>query len=185
MRLIFCSEQGAVSVNEKQAMERATADAFIELYNREMGTSFSIIEYSDAPDIRCKDREGNVFNIEVTLTEDREGDISSALGRSNGRSLEALVQHVSQLKAGKADPLEKVSCLSGNVRQMIVKRILAKLDKDYGSNVALVVRDSSPLCWDWESELDDIKSLIASKRNPFDKGIWILSYCKDKIYRIT
>jgi hypothetical protein len=37
-------------LNEKEAIERATADAFITLYNTEMGTSFSIVEYSDAPD---------------------------------------------------------------------------------------------------------------------------------------
>jgi len=42
-------------LNEKEAIERATADAFIELYNRKMGTSFSIIDHSDAPDIRCVD----------------------------------------------------------------------------------------------------------------------------------
>jgi len=28
-------------LNEKEAIEKATADAFIELYNREMRTSFS------------------------------------------------------------------------------------------------------------------------------------------------
>jgi hypothetical protein len=55
-------------LNKKEGIEKETADAFIELYNTEMGTAFSIVEYSDAPDIRCIDSEGNTFNFEVTLT---------------------------------------------------------------------------------------------------------------------
>jgi hypothetical protein len=81
---------GGASLNEKEAIEKATADAFIELYNREMGTSFSITEYSDAPDIRCRALKGNKFNFEITLTEDRKKDIAAALGRSDHRSIGAL-----------------------------------------------------------------------------------------------
>jgi hypothetical protein len=55
-------------MNEKEAIEKATADAFIALYNTEYGSSFFIEEYSDAPDIRCKDADGNIFNFEITLT---------------------------------------------------------------------------------------------------------------------
>lgn len=172
-------------MNEKEAIEKATADAFVELYNRQMGTSFSIMEYSDAPDIRCKDQKGNIFNFEITLTEDRSKDIQAALGRSNHRSIEALRQHLADVRAGKANPLERVSCLQGNVTEMIVNRVLPKLQKDYGSNVALVIRDASPICWDWDLAVNNIKSMIPSQRNPFDKGIWIISFRKDKIYRIT
>lgn len=32
-------------LNEKEAIAKATADAFVDLYNREMGTFFSIVEY--------------------------------------------------------------------------------------------------------------------------------------------
>jgi hypothetical protein len=67
---------------------------------------------------------------------------------------------------------------------MIVSRIQSKLSKDYGSNAALVVRDSSPLDWDWNLVTDQIKNMLNLKRNPFDKGIWIISYSKDKIFRI-
>jgi len=172
-------------LNEKEAIEKATADAFIELYNREMGTSFSITEYSDAPDIRCRDLEGNIFNFEITLTEDREKDIAAALGRSNHRSIEALRKHLNEVRAGKANPLDMVSCLQGNVTQMIFSRILPKLEKDYGSNIGLVIRDASPVSWDWELVVDNIRHQLDSQRNPFDKGIWIISFQKDKIYRIV
>jgi hypothetical protein len=172
------------SMNEKEAIEKATADAFVELYNREMGTSFSIVEYSDAPDIRCKDKRGNTFNFEITLTEDRPRDIQAALGRSNHRSIEALRQHLADVKVGKANPLEWVSCLQENVTRMVVSNIIPKLQKDYGSSVGLVIRDTSPVCWNWELVLDDINKIISSYRNSFDKGIWIISYRKDRIFRI-
>ena len=173
-------------MNEKEAIEKETADAFIELYNTEMGTSFSIVEYSDAPDIRCIDSEGNTFNLEVTLTEDRPKDIQAALGRSDHRSIEALKKHIADVKAQKAHPLGKASCLQGNVTEMIVSRIQPKLMKDYGANAALVIRDASPggLDSDWDMVIDQIKSQLSLDRNPFDKGIWIITFRKDKIYRI-
>ena len=39
-----------IMTNEKEKIERATADAFINLYNRQLGSSFRIVKYSDAPD---------------------------------------------------------------------------------------------------------------------------------------
>jgi len=171
-------------LNEKEVIEKAIADAFIKLYNSEMGTSFSIVEYSDAPDIRCQDSKGNKFNFEITLTEDRPKDIQANLGRSDHRSLEALKEHLADVKAGKANPLDKTSCLQGNVTEMIVSRIQPKLKKDYGANVALVIRDASPVGWDWDMVIDQIKSHLRLERNPFDKGIWIITYRKDKLYKI-
>ena len=172
-------------MNEKEAIEKATADAFVELYNSEMGTSFFIVEYSDAPDIRCKDPKGNTFNFEITLTQDRPKDIQAALGRSNHRSIDALRKHLADVSAGKANPLERVSCLQGNVTDMIVNRIQSKLRKDYGSNVALVVRDSSAVCWDWDLVVDHAKSILDLRKNPFDKGIWVISFRKDRIFRLV
>lgn len=173
------------TLNEKETIEKATADAFIEIYNREMGTSFSIVEYSDAPDIRCKDLNGNILNLEVTLTEDRPKDIQAALGRSDHRSIEALREHLADVKAGKANPLQRVSCLQGNVIDMIVDRIRPKLQRDYGPNIALVIRDSSPVCWDWDLVMDQIKDMLNLQRNPFDKGIWIISFRKDRVFRLV
>ncbi len=94
-------------MNEKEAIEKATADAFIKLYNLEMATSYSIAEHSDFPDIRCKDKDGNKFNFEITLTEDRPKDIQAALGRSEHRSVESLKKHLAEVKAGKVNPLAR------------------------------------------------------------------------------
>jgi len=171
-------------LNEKETIQKATADAFIKIYNSERGTSFSIVEYSDAPDIRCKDSEGNTLNFEITLTEDRQKDIQAALGRSDHRSLEAFKKHREDVKSGKASPLDRVSCLQGNVTEMIVSRIQSKLKNDYGPNTALVIRDASPVGWDWDMVIDQIKSQLNLERNPFDKGIWIITYLKDKILRV-
>lgn len=171
-------------MNEKEAIEKATADAFIKLYNSEMGTSFSIVEYSDAPDIHSQYPKGNKFNFEITLTKDRPKDIQANLGRSDHRSLEALKERLADVKAGKANPLDKASCLQGNVTEMIVSRIQPKLKKDYGSNVALVVRGASSSDWDWGIVIDQIKAQLNLERNPFDKGIWIITCRKDKIYRL-
>jgi len=171
-------------LNEKEAIEKATADAFINLYNSETGSSCAIIEYSDAPDIRCKDPEGQEFNFEITMTEDRPKDIQANLGRSDHRNLDSLKKHLEEVKAGQANPLERVSCLQGNVTEMIVSRIQCKLKKHYGSNVALVIRDASPLSWDWNMVTDQIKALLNLERNPFDNGIWIITYQKDRIYKV-
>lgn len=171
-------------MKETRAIEKATAQAFMELYNLRMGTSFSIVEYSDAPDIRCKDSYGNAFNLEVTLTEDRTKDIQAALGRSNHRSLEALKKHLADVSARRASLLDRASCLQGNVTEMIVSRIRPKLRKDYGKNVALAVRDTSPVGWDWVLVLDEIKYRLKLDRNPFDKGIWIITFRMDDILRI-
>ena len=80
--------------------------------------------------------------------------------------------------------MEKASCLQGNVTAMIVSRIQLKLKKDYGSNVALVVRGASSSDWDWGIVTDQIKAQLNLERNPFDKGIWIITCRKDKIYRL-
>jgi len=62
-------------MDEKKAIERCTADAFLEYYNNKFGASYQIVEHSDNPDIRSQDCNGNKLNIEVTMTEDRAGDI--------------------------------------------------------------------------------------------------------------
>ena len=172
------------TVKEKEAIEKETADAFVKLYNLKTNSSFSIIEYSDAPDIRCKDSEGNKFNFEITLTEDHPKDIAALRGRSNHKSIESLKKHLEEVKVGRADPLERASCLQGNVAAMIASRIQAKLSKDYGPNTALVIRDSSPLYWPWDEVKDQIEATLDLKRNQFDKGIWVISYSKDKIYEL-
>lgn len=161
--------------DEKKAIEEVTAHAFLELYNKEMGTSFFIIEISENPDIRCQDREGNKLNLEITLTEDNPKDIQALLGRSNHKSPERLKNHLANVEAGKENILDRVSCLQRNVLDMIIERIQKKFDKDYGHNVALVIRDTSGVGWDWNLVGDDIKNRLNLSRNPFDKGIPVAS----------
>ncbi len=169
-------------MNEKEEIEKATADIFIKLYNTKMGSSFSIIEYSDAPDIQCTDPHKNKFNFEITLTEDKPNDIKALLGRSDHKRWE---KTISEIKTGKTKAYEVVSCLQGNVTETIISRIKPKFKKDYGKNVALVIRDTSPLNWEWDTAIDQIKLQLNLNENPFNKGIWIITYTMDKIYRIA
>jgi hypothetical protein len=76
-------------MNEKEAIERATAEAFLEHYNGMHDTAFRITEHGDAPDIVARDDLGNRLQLEVVMTEDRAGDIKATLGRSDARSIES------------------------------------------------------------------------------------------------
>jgi hypothetical protein len=171
-------------MSEKTDIEWATGEAFISLYNAEFTTTY-LAQPSDKPDIHCVDQQGNQLNLEVTMTEDRPGDIKALLGRSEDRSLGALKIHLTKMKEGKADPFERVSYLSGNVSEMVVKRIEKKLIKRYGPNTALVVRDTSGVDWDWDLVVDTIKDRLKSAHNPYDMGIWILSSTKNRIFRVV
>lgn len=171
-------------MREKEAIEQATACAFIEMYNSRMGTSFSIVEFSDAPDVNCKDNDGDSLNLEITLTEDRPGDIKASLGRSGHKSLGELKKFPGKVEKGEVNIFDGPSLLQGNVVGMIANRIQSKLRKDYGSNTALVIRNSSAVEWDWPLVVDQIKDLLNLDRNPFDKGIWIISDSKDRIFRL-
>ena len=174
-----------MSRNEKEAIEKATADAFLVLYNIKMGSSFFVVEYSDSPDVRCKDTRGNYLNFEITMTEDNKRDISALLGRSEHKSLEVMKENLAISKSGKAGSISMSSSLSSNVAPMAICRIKAKLKKNYGANTALVVRDTSPVGWDWDMVANEIKCALDLRRNPFDKGIWIVSYSKDRLFQIA
>ncbi len=171
-------------MNEKKQNELSTAEAFLELYNSKNSTSYSIVKHDDTPDFQCKDQESNKLNLEITLSQDREKDIQAALGRSNSRNFEKLKRHIEDVKAGKANPLEGVSCSHGSVLEMMVKCIEPKLKKDYGSNVALVIRHVSGIFWKWHLIEDQIKERLDLSRNTFAKGIWIISNSLDEIYRL-
>ena len=172
-------------VTEKDAIELETAEQFIKLYNSQMCTSFKIVEHADAPDFHCRDKEDNELKIEITLTEDRTGDIQSLLGRSEARSPEALKRHLEAVERGEESIFDWSSCLQGNVSQMAQNRIQPKLYKDYGSNTALVVRDVSPLGWNWEDVIEDLAKSLDLTNNPFDKGIWLISLSRNKIFRVV
>jgi len=176
-----------MQLDEKKSIEKATAEGFLNLYNTIMGTSYHFDKFLEPtdPDVRCVNSDGNIMYLEITITEDRPNDIKAILGRSNHRSSEALKAHLKKVEAGQASVFEWVSCLEDNVSTMLVGRIHAKLKKDYGSNTALVIRDTSGCDWDWDSAIDDIKSQLNLSQNPFDKGIWILSHYKDRLFRVV
>ena len=160
-------------MNEKEQIEKAIAEEFLEVYNSEFNKSFTIQMISDKPDIICADCNGEKFNLEITMTEDRSGDIKALLGRSDHKNLEYIKIH----------GMGPASELNGNVINNVCKRILDKMNKDYGMKVALVLRDTSGVGWDWDFVIDDIKNRVTGLKNPFDLGIWILSP-KKEIYRI-
>ena len=172
-------------MTEKEAIERETADRFLDLYNSQMGASFTIVKHSDAPDFYCEDKEGYELKLEITLTEDRQGDIQALVGRSDKRSPEALKRHLEAVKRGEESIFESVSCLQDNVYRMAKARIQPKLDKDYGPNTALVVRDTSGVNWSWEDVLDDLKASLDLSHNPFDRGIWLISFVSSKVFRVV
>ena len=172
-------------MTEREKTELETAKQFLDLYNSQKGTSFEIVKHGDAPDFHCQDQNGENLYLEITLTEDKTGDIPALLGRSDTRSPEALKQHLDAVKRGEASIFESVSCLQEDVSEMAQTRIQPKLIKDYGSNVALVVRDVSPSGWSWETVLDELAASLDLKNNPFYKGIWIISTITKKIYQVV
>lgn len=173
------------NMTEKEAIELDTAERFLKLYNSQECTSYRIVKHGDAPDFQCQDDQGPSLYLEVTQTEDRCGDIPALRGRSDARSPEALKQHLDAVKRGEASIFDSVSCLRGNVLQMAHNRIQPKLAKDYGLDVALVVRDVSPLGWNWETAIDDLAASLDLVNSPFRKGIWILSPASNKIFRVV
>lgn len=166
----------------KKAIEQATVDGFLSLYNDRVQADFYVVKYSDSPDATCRDSRGRYLNIEVTMTEDKPDDIQALLGRSNHKSVEALEHHIDQVRLG-LEPIQ-YSSLRGNVLDQIVKCITQKLINRYGPHTALVVRDTSPVSWNWDSELKQLCDRIGLSSNPFDEGIWILDYTKINLYQI-
>jgi len=168
--------------DEKQRIERGTADGFLRLYNEHFRTSFRILEQSDAPDIRCIDDAGRSLNLEITATEDSGRDIQALLGRSGHKSVDALAAHNERVASGLESP-QFVSF--EDAKNALIARITSKLSKDFGSNVALVVRDTSGCDWEWQEVAEEIASALDLTRNPFDQGIWLLTRVKDKMFLIV
>lgn len=170
-------------MSEKHAIERGTAEGFLVLYNQLFGTDFKVVVMADAPDARCNDSWGNILDLEITTTEDRPGDIKALLGRSNSRSLEVLRAHVERVARGEEPP--QFSSLTDEVGGALAERLESKLKNDYGPNVALVVRDSSGVDWDWDLVIPAIRSRLNLANNPFPRGIWVLSRLTDRLFQIV
>lgn len=169
-------------MNEKQRIEQATALGFLVVYNATLRTDFKIIELRDSPDVVCMDSAGNKMNLEITLTEDRYGDIQDSLGRANHRSAESVSKHLANVRNGKE--VLQFSSLQGNVLNNAVARIKEKLLNRYGPDTALVVRDTSGVDWDWDTVLNELKDQLNGVCNSFDRGIWIINNSKTKIYHV-
>ncbi len=124
------------------------------------------------------------MHLEIVLTEDRPGDIQAMLGRSEHRSQRTFEAWLEEVKQGEKSIFERVSCLSGNVSTMVMRQIRKKLKKNYAPNTALVIRHVSGVDWDWDMEIENIKDMLNSSHNPYDKGIWIISNSKDRTFKI-
>ncbi|MBU6421063.1 MAG: hypothetical protein KGQ62_03175 [Gammaproteobacteria bacterium] len=170
--------------DEKQAIERATAEGFLLHYNREHGTDYRVDSVAGpgiSPDVECINSAKAILWIEITMTEDSFGDIKSALGRSEHKSFSATRIHLSEVKEGKGEiPFNQ---LDGNVRMQLVEVLKQKFQKRYGQNVALVVR-ATGVDWDWQLILPRVQAEFHDNRIPFDRGVWLLSRAKNRLYKI-
>ena len=158
-----------IMMTEKQQIEKATTDAFVALFNTREKQDFVVQQYGDAPDAICKNSAGQIMQIEVTLTEDRHGDLPWMFGRFKERP----------------DKTRIGSCLQGNVLEQLAVRLDDKTMKRYGKETALVIRDSSGVDWDWEDVSKEVRYLLKVRGNPFDMGIWVLNRTKTRLHRLT
>ncbi len=169
---------------ETQQIELASAKSFLREYNRANETSYEVVCPADAPDILCKDSTGDVLNLEMTTSDDRDGDIQAALGRSEGRSVDVVKTPLERGRQGRAHVLSLVSNLETDVVPRVAECIRKKLLKDYGTNVALVVYHKTGCQWTWDRGVRLVRDRIDLTANPYDKGIWILDWLGDDKYRI-
>lgn len=169
--------------SETQKIELATAEAFFGLYNAQHASTYAVNRVAgqrEVPDIFASDNDGREFNLEITLTEDRPGNIAALLGRSDSLSIEKLKQENEAVRAGKIQP--RINSLQGNALPVLLDRIGKKLTKRYGIHTALVVRDTS--FWDWELVIPSIQAYLNSQAVPFDLGIWLLTAEKTAILQL-
>lgn len=174
-----------MSDTEKQAIERATAEGFLALYNAQESTDYcvkKIAGHRESPDVYCVNSNGKELFIEITATEDNPKDISALLGRSDHKDLDEL-QNL--LRRGEMQTVKiQNSQLEGNVLGILIKRLSKKFEKSYGLNVALVVRGTSGVNWDWDLILPTVRQIFCGKRNPYERGVWLLSFNNTQLTRI-
>lgn len=155
-------------LTEKQKIEKATAEKFLDLYNKRCSTNFRIVELGDTPDVKCKDQStGEELFLEITLLEDWEGDIQALLGRGQRRTTSSNTG-LSAISF-EQDTLAKLKkCLEN------------KLTANYGPNTALVIRQVSIL-WSGQSYQRYSKQILSEvfrgREGNYEAGVWIL--CRD------
>ena len=174
-----------MSDSETQAIELATAEGFLVLYNAEHNSAFRVVKVAgpgESPDVECEDSEGHELLLEITMTEDNSGDIQAALGRSEHKDIAPLRELLQKVRAGEAQP--PINRLSGNVKAILIQRLHDKFQMRYGSSVALVVRETTGVDWDWDFVLPEIREALLNDVNPFDQGVWLLSRTKERLIRV-
>jgi hypothetical protein len=171
--------------DETRLIERATAEMFLTLYNAATGHFYRITDQPNPPqpDVCCDDAAGGILKLEITMLEDRPGDIQSLLGRSEAHSLERLKADNERIRRGEIEAIDTVAFFGRDASANLYDRLKSKLNKQhFGSDVALVMRGTSPLDWDWNLYMDDIREMLGDivqelglTQHPYDRGIWIVA----------
>jgi hypothetical protein len=91
---------------------------------------------------------------------------------------EVLSEHLDAVRAGKASALERADTPEMWNGQL-VRCLEAKAAKDYGKNVALAIRDASPMGWDIDQRR--IADSCRKAASTFDRGVWLF----DESERLT
>jgi len=156
-----------MSLSEKQRIEKATAQLFLDLYNLKLQTHYVIQELSDTPDVICIDPDtGRRLELEISLLEDVPGDVAYILNRGP-KPVSSSTQTVAA-----SFSKDSVNQLESSLRK--------KLLSTYGADTALVLRQTSPL-WepkDWTSVAERFRiEILQGKERNFGAGVWII--CAD------
>lgn len=154
-------------MTEKQQIEKATAQTFLDLYNSQNVTKFEIHELADTPDVICRDQTtGEELKLEITLLEDLLGEVRYKLGRGN--------------QPNSPTTGSPVRSFYDDVVPQLQRALEKKLMSSYGSRTALVIQQVSPL-WgptDWKTVVDRIRNdTVHGREGQFGAGIWII--CTD------
>ncbi len=136
-----------------------------------------------------------MLSLETTVLEDRPGEIAVLLGRSDARSLERRLVDMERVDRSEIEAVDMVASFGRDTLTNLYQRLKAKIAKAYpASDVALVMRGTSPLDWDWNLYTDGIQHLLDAllrepglTQHPYDRGIWIVAREADgvRLYTIT
>lgn len=163
--------EGAES-SEKQRIEMATVMYYLNYLNRLRGSDYSVQHHGDAPDFRIANSAGDRMDVEVTLSDDRDGDIAVLLGRKECRT------------PGPVLGGAQVDCSTGVPLGRLVEIVKAKSIKRYGDRCALVIRQASPVGWDLEHLAAGAREVLKNTRQPYTEGVWLISLYGDECVRL-
>jgi hypothetical protein len=159
------NEKPDEQLTDNQKTEKATADIFLDLYNKRCYANFRIVKLRDIPDVECKDEStGERLFLEVTLLEDWEGDIRYI--RNEGPRRTTSPDTGLPAISFKDDTIPKLK-----------KRLEKKLRTNYGPNTALVIRQASIL-WTANSyqrySREILSEVFRGRAVNYEAGVWVL-----------